>query len=74
MYNVLTIPLALAVVDSVGPMLGLWPSALGYSTYQIAFLFSCVGLGVGVYGSFVVSTTYALLQDQPEFEQAMANN
>lgn len=56
MYNILTLPLALAVVDSVGPMVGVG-SALGGGTYQIAFLFCCVGLGVGVYGSFVVSRT-----------------
>ena len=55
MYNILTLPLALAVFDSMGPYLGAWPSVLGYGTYQIAFLFSCVGLGLGVYGSFVVS-------------------
>ena len=55
MYNVLTMPLGLAVLDSLGPMLHLWPSALGDGTYQIAFVFCCLGLGVGVYGSFVVS-------------------
>ncbi|KAL9126368.1 MAG: hypothetical protein Q9217_004570 [Psora testacea] len=37
MYNVLTLPLAVAVLDSMGPFLGLWPSALGGGTYQIAF-------------------------------------
>lgn len=32
-----------------------WPSALGVnSVYQIAFVFMCVGIGIGVYGSFVV--------------------
>lgn len=55
MYNVLTIPLGLAVLDSLGPLLGLYPSALGSGTYQIAFVFMCMGLGIGVYGSFVVS-------------------
>ena len=55
--NILTIPLALAVLDSLGPILGLWPSALGDGTYQIAFVFLCAGLAVGVYGSFVVSTS-----------------
>ncbi|KAL9639012.1 MAG: hypothetical protein Q9204_001278 [Flavoplaca sp. TL-2023a] len=53
MYNVLTLPLALAVVDSFGPAIGVWPSALGSGTYQIAFVFLCMGLGFGVYGSFV---------------------
>ena len=55
MQNVLTIPLGLAVVDSLGPTLGLWPSALGFGTYQIAFVFMLMGLSFGVYGSFVVS-------------------
>ncbi|MCJ1312404.1 hypothetical protein MMC25_006078 [Agyrium rufum] len=51
--NVLVVPLAIAVVDSIGPHLGLWPSALGEGVYQIAFMFACLGLGIGVYGSFV---------------------
>ena len=50
MSNVLTIPLGLAVIDSIG----LWPSVLGDGTYQIAFVFCCLGLSIGVYGSFVV--------------------
>ena len=56
MYNVLTLPLGLAVIDSMGPVIGLWPSVLGFGTYQITFVFMCMGLSVGVYGSFVVST------------------
>ena len=56
MHNVLTFPLGLAVVDSLGPTLGLWPSALGFGTYQIAFVFMLMGLSFGVYGSFVVSS------------------
>lgn len=55
MYNVLTIPLALAVLDSLGYVTDLYPSILGTGTYQIAFLFCCVGLALGVYGSFIVS-------------------
>lgn len=51
--NSLITPLGLAVVDSIGPKLGLWPSVLGSSTYQIAFMFACLGLSIGVYGSFV---------------------
>jgi len=51
--NVLTWPLLLAVIDSAGLRLGLWPSVLGTGTYQIAFMFACLGLGIGVYGSFV---------------------
>lgn len=51
--NVLILPLAWAVADSLGPKLGLWPSALGNDTYQVAFVFLCLGLALGVYGSFV---------------------
>ena len=58
MHNVLTFPLSLAVVDSLGPTLGLWPSALGFGTYQIAFVFMLMGLSFGVYGSFVVSASF----------------
>lgn len=54
-HNILTLPLALAVLDSAGPWLGLWPSALGDGIYQIAFVMLCLGLAIGVYGSFVVS-------------------
>lgn len=55
MTNSLLIPLWFAVIDSFGPVLGLWPSVLGSGTYQIAFMFACLGLGVGVHGSFIVS-------------------
>ncbi|RVX67930.1 hypothetical protein B0A52_08535 [Exophiala mesophila] len=51
--NVLILPLAWAVVDSLGPRLGLWPSALGHDVYQVAFVFLCLGFALGVYGSFV---------------------
>lgn len=58
-YNILSLPLGLAVFDSLGPLLGLWPSVLGDGIYQIAFVFSCLGLAVGVYGSFVVSALWS---------------
>ncbi|KAI4727506.1 Choline/ethanolaminephosphotransferase [Aureobasidium sp. EXF-10728] len=59
MTNVLVLPLLFGVIDSLGPFLhdfvGVgWPSALGDGQYQVAFMFSCLGLAVGVYGSFVV--------------------
>jgi len=61
-WNVLVIPLACGVIDSLGPVLlqhspipGLgWPSALGDGVYQVAFMFCMLGMAVGVYGSFVV--------------------
>ncbi|KAF2460537.1 hypothetical protein BDY21DRAFT_335704 [Lineolata rhizophorae] len=70
--NVLILPLAYGVVDSMGPFLqrhvghplGLdwlgWPSALGDGVYQVAFVFLCLGLAVGVYGSFVVDVILAI--------------
>lgn len=51
--NVLVVPLAWSILDSLGPRLGIWPSALGDGVYQVAFVFMCMGLAFGVYGSFV---------------------
>lgn len=60
-WNVLVLPLALGVLDSLGPVLQAnigwasgWPSALGNDVYQVAFMFSLLGMAIGVYGSFVV--------------------
>ncbi|KAL1838872.1 hypothetical protein VTJ49DRAFT_2096 [Mycothermus thermophilus] len=61
-WNVLIVPLAWGVIDSLGPVLlrhspvpGIgWPSALGDGVYQVAFMFCMLGMAVGVYGSFVV--------------------
>lgn len=53
--NVLLYPLALGVLDSAGALVGLWETpVLGYGVGQVAFVFICLGLAVGVYGSFVV--------------------
>ncbi len=59
-YNVLVLPIAYGVFDSVGPFLqkhiGIgWPSALGDGGYQVAYMFSMLGMAIGVYGSFVVN-------------------
>jgi ethanolaminephosphotransferase len=58
-WNVMVIPLAWGVVDSLGPYLQQlvgfgWPSALGFGVYTVAFVFMMLGVAVGVYGSFVV--------------------
>jgi len=61
-HNVLVLPLAWGVIDSLGPLLQYetsvswlgWPSALGDDVFQVAFMFSMLGMAVGVYGSFVV--------------------
>ncbi|KAI6081237.1 Choline/ethanolaminephosphotransferase [Hypoxylon rubiginosum] len=60
-WNVLALPLAWGVVDSLGPLLQThvgwasgWPSALGDDVYQVAFVFCLLGAAAGVYGSFVV--------------------
>lgn len=60
-WNVLVIPIACGVIDSIGPLLQAhigwasgWPSALGDDVYQVAFMFCMLGMAIGVYGSFVV--------------------
>lgn len=60
-WNILTIPMTLGVIDSLGPILqehvgwaSGWPSALGTDVYQVAFMFCMLGMAIGVYGSFVV--------------------
>ena len=54
-HNILLYPLALGVLDNIGPVLGLWSSpVLGNGTGQVPFVFGCLGMAVGVYGSFVV--------------------
>ena len=55
MTNSLLIPLGIAIIDSLLPVLGLAPSALGSGEYQVAYAFACLGLGLGVHGSFIVS-------------------
>ena len=59
-YNVLTLPILFGVLDSLGPFLlehvghiG-WPSVLGHEVYQVSYMFMCLGIAIGVYGSFVV--------------------
>lgn len=60
--NVLVLPLAYGVFDSLGPWLQYefgrswlgWPSALGHDVYQVAYMFLMLGVAIGVYGSFVV--------------------
>lgn len=60
--NVLVLPLAYGVFDSLGPWLQYefghpwlgWPSALGDDVYQVAYMFLMLGVSIGVYGSFVV--------------------
>ncbi|KAF9888375.1 hypothetical protein FE257_008653 [Aspergillus nanangensis] len=51
--NVLLFPLAFGVLDSLGPVLALWPSVLAEGGRQVAFVYVCLGLTVGVYGSFI---------------------
>ncbi|OCK76494.1 Choline/ethanolaminephosphotransferase [Lepidopterella palustris CBS 459.81] len=63
--NVLIFPLVYGVFDSLGPWLQQhvgfgWPSALGNDTYQVAFVFLCLGLAIGVHGSFVIDVIFAI--------------
>ena len=57
--NIIAFPLTFGIIDALGPRLQQlfgfgWPSALGEDIYQVAFMFTCLGLAVGIYGSFVV--------------------
>ncbi|PYI07067.1 Choline/ethanolaminephosphotransferase [Aspergillus sclerotiicarbonarius CBS 121057] len=81
-FNMLLIPLALAVLDSAGATYGFWPSLLGDGESQVAFIWVCLGLSVGVYGSFVhdIVTTicdyidiWCLTIKHPYVEEATAN-
>ncbi|KAK2736188.1 hypothetical protein FQN57_000862 [Myotisia sp. PD_48] len=52
--NVLLVPLAFGVFDSLAPRIGLYAhSIIGSATNQAAFVFVCLGISIGVYGSFV---------------------
>jgi hypothetical protein len=67
-YNVLILPLAYGVFDSLGPFLQQhagfgWPSALGDGGYQVAYMFMMLGTAIGVYGSFVVSTALLIVPE-----------
>lgn len=54
--NVLILPLAAAIIDILAPRLGFWEkSFFGDISYQVPFIYMCLGLAIGVYGSFVVS-------------------
>ncbi|KAJ5594278.1 uncharacterized protein N7459_000486 [Penicillium hispanicum] len=53
-HNILLYPLVLGVIDNAGPVFGLWSSpVLGNGAGQVAFVFGCLGMAVGIYGSFV---------------------
>ena len=57
-HNILLYPLGLGVLDSAGAAVGLWETpVLGHESNQVMFVFGCLGLAVGIYGSFVVSLT-----------------
>lgn len=65
MTNILILPLLFGIVDSIGPHLqeaiGFgWPSALGDGTYQVAYMFLCLGLAIGVHGSFVADVIVSI--------------
>ncbi|SMQ56168.1 unnamed protein product [Zymoseptoria tritici ST99CH_3D7] len=66
-HNVIVLPLVYGVLDSLGPVLQRnvghwagWPSSLGEGTYQVAFMFTCLGLAVGVHGSFVLDVIVSI--------------
>jgi ethanolaminephosphotransferase len=58
-FNILLIPILAGTLDALGPFLrervGLgWPSILGGGAYTVSYVLACLGLSIGVYGSFVV--------------------
>ncbi|CAD6502092.1 BgTH12-02333 [Blumeria graminis f. sp. triticale] len=58
-FNILVLPLAFGVYDSLGPILhnkfGMgWPSILETTSYQTSYCLCMVGFALGIYGSFVV--------------------
>lgn len=57
--NILVLPLAFAVSDTLLERVG-WESVLGHGTYQVSFMFACLGLAIGVYGSFVVDVIVSI--------------
>ena len=62
--NVLFLPIVLGMLDAAGPVLmdsasfygwgplG-WKSVLGEGDYEIAYVFACLGVAIGVHGSFI---------------------
>jgi ethanolaminephosphotransferase len=57
--NVLNLPIALGVIDGLGPVfkeyLGFgWRNVLGHDVYQVSYMFMCLGLAIGVYGTFIL--------------------
>ncbi|RAL10599.1 aminoalcoholphosphotransferase [Aspergillus homomorphus CBS 101889] len=83
-FNMLLVPLALATIDSAGDKYGLWSSVLGNEAGQVAFVWVCLGLSIGVYGSFVhdIITTICdyidiwcltIKHPQPHVEVVVAN-
>lgn len=65
--NVLMCPLAIGVFDSLGPVLGLWPSALGDGMRPVVLVILSLGLSLGVYGSFVVCILSRTFLDDTDF-------
>ena len=52
--NILMWPLIFGTVDAAGSSLGIWNGIIGDGVSQAAFVYLCLGLALGVYGSFVV--------------------
>jgi ethanolaminephosphotransferase len=59
MYNVLNLPLFIAVVDGAGRATGLWTGVVAQEI-EVGYLYGCLGLAIGVYGSFVIDVIVAI--------------
>jgi len=53
-FNILFLPLLFGTFDAAAPSLELWKSVLGDGEYETGYVFACLGLALGVHGSFVV--------------------
>lgn len=58
-FNILLIPILAGTLDALGPFLmqrfGIgWSSILGGGVYTVSYVLACLGLSIGVYGSFAV--------------------
>lgn len=58
-YNFLNLPLTLAIVDTLGRKSGLWAGVIG-EEYEVAYVFGCLGLVIGVWGGFVLEVITAI--------------
>jgi len=45
--------LGLAIIDTLGRNMGIWSGVIG-EEYEVAYMFGCLGLVIGIWGGFVL--------------------